>query len=81
MCQQVKKMPPRSQGCRGVWSPEVKVVTTTKVLVVDDSLTMRKMISRLLLDMGFDSIVQAVDGQDALSKCYNHTDIGLILSD
>lgn len=52
-----------------------------KVLVVDDSLTMRKILTKCLTAMGYDNIVQAVDGQDALDKCGENPDIGLILAD
>ena len=39
-----------------------------KILVVDDSLTMRKIISKNLNSVGFDDIDQATDGADALKK-------------
>lgn len=52
-----------------------------KVLVVDDSLTMRKILVKLLASMGYEDIVQAVNGQDALDKCRDNPDVELILCD
>lgn len=52
-----------------------------KVLVVDDSLTMRKILVKLLASMGYENVVQAVDGQDAVEKCEQNPDIELILCD
>ena len=52
-----------------------------KVLVVDDSLTMRKILVKCLASMGHENVVQAVDGQDALNKCAENPDIELILAD
>ena len=37
----------------------------TKVLIVDDMLTMRKLVSKSLKSMGFKEIVEAADGQIA----------------
>jgi two-component system chemotaxis response regulator CheY len=37
----------------------------TKVLVVDDMLTMRKLVSRCLKDLGFTDITEADDGETA----------------
>ncbi|HEY8278445.1 MAG TPA: response regulator [Bdellovibrionota bacterium] len=39
----------------------------TKVLVVDDMLTMRKIVIKHLKDLGFTDIVEAVDGKQAYS--------------
>lgn len=39
---------------------------TTKILVVDDMLTMRKLVSKCLKDIGFLNITEAPDGADAL---------------
>lgn len=52
-----------------------------KVLVVDDSLTMRKIVSKALGGLAVSEIVQAVDGADALEKTKEHSDIELILCD
>ena len=38
-----------------------------KVLVVDDSRSMRAIVTRILKDIGVDDIVQAGDGQEALT--------------
>lgn len=51
-----------------------------KVLVVDDMLTMRKIVSKTLRDIGFQDITEAVDGNDAWSKVQEQ-EFGLIISD
>jgi two-component system chemotaxis response regulator CheY len=53
-----------------------------RVLVVDDSSTMRKIVSRALRQAGldFDEILEASDGQEALNLLENET-VDLILSD
>lgn len=54
----------------------------TRVLVVDDMMTMRKIVIKNLKDMGFTDIQDAADGNlafDALSK--SNPPIGLIISD
>jgi two-component system chemotaxis response regulator CheY len=52
-----------------------------KVLVVDDSLTMRKIVSNCLKVMGLENVVQAVDGMDALEKLQANADVEIILCD
>ena len=53
-----------------------------RVLVVDDSSTMRKIVSRSLRQAGleFDEILEASDGQEALNVLENEN-VDLILSD
>jgi two-component system, chemotaxis family, chemotaxis protein CheY len=51
-----------------------------KILVVDDMLTMRKVVSKILRDLGYSDITQAVDGNDAWEKAKNGS-FGLIISD
>lgn len=54
----------------------------TKILVVDDMLTMRKIISRACTRLGLENITQVSDGAvawDELSK--EDCDIGLVISD
>jgi two-component system chemotaxis response regulator CheY len=41
-----------------------------KFLVVDDSITMRRIIMNILKTIGYTDVVQAEDGQDAYSKLY-----------
>jgi two-component system chemotaxis response regulator CheY len=53
-----------------------------RVLVVDDMSTMRKIVSKILKDMGFTNIVEAADGAlawEAINK--SPEPIGLIISD
>ncbi|WP_296811980.1 response regulator [Thiocapsa sp.] len=49
------------------------------ILAVDDSASMRKMVSFTLTGAGF-HVVEAVDGQDAYEKALTHT-IDLVLTD
>lgn len=52
----------------------------TRVLVVDDFATMRRVASAVLRELGFVSIDEAQDGEEALSKLRSG-DYGLVLSD
>lgn len=54
---------------------------TTKILIVDDMMTMRKLVKKSLTDMGYTNFVEAADGQLAWVKLNEATDIGLIVSD
>jgi len=54
--------------------------TKTKVLVVDDMLTMRRIVTKILKEMGFTDISEAIDGQDAWEKTKTGG-YGLIISD
>ena len=54
----------------------------TKVLVVDDMLTMRKIVSKVLRELGFTDITEASDGLDAWQKVNSAPEpFGLIISD
>jgi two-component system chemotaxis response regulator CheY len=56
--------------------------TKIKVLVVDDMSTMRKIVSKILKDMGYTNIVEAADGVQAWEAIQKSPDqIGLIISD
>ena len=50
-----------------------------KILAVDDSISMRQMISFTLRENGYE-VVEAVDGQDAISKAQNQS-FDLIFTD
>ena len=52
-----------------------------KILVVDDMMTMRKLVKRSLNTMGFSSIEEAQDGQIAWAKLNETPDFGLVVSD
>jgi two-component system, chemotaxis family, chemotaxis protein CheY len=41
---------------------------TMKFLVIDDSLTMRRIVVNTLRSIGYESIVEAADGKDAMAK-------------
>ncbi len=49
-----------------------------RILIVDDSVTMRKIISKSLNAAGYNDIVEASDGADAMSKM---TGVNLVLLD
>lgn len=51
-----------------------------KILVVDDSATVRQQVSTALQQGGF-ATVEAVDGQDGLDKVKSTPDIALVVSD
>jgi two-component system, chemotaxis family, chemotaxis protein CheY len=51
-----------------------------RVLVVDDSLTIRQMVGAVLEADGFDTI-EAMDGRDALEKLSMYPDIALVMCD
>ncbi|HUI29098.1 MAG TPA: response regulator [Candidatus Acidoferrales bacterium] len=41
-----------------------------KFLVVDDSQTMRRIVNNALKSLGYDDIIEAEDGKDAITKLY-----------
>ena len=51
-----------------------------KVLVVDDYVTMIRIIKNLLTQIGFQNIIDAKDGQEAIERL-NENQVGLIISD
>jgi two-component system chemotaxis response regulator CheY len=55
--------------------------TKIKILVVDDMSTMRKIVGKILKDMGYTNIVEAADGALAWDAIQKNPDIGLIISD
>jgi len=50
-------------------------------MIVDDSMTMRKIIKQILTAEGFDRFIEAEDGNDALNKLRLNDDVDLILTD
>ncbi|HTS88789.1 MAG TPA: response regulator [Gemmatimonadales bacterium] len=50
-----------------------------KCLVVDDSATMRRIVVNALKSIGYDDVVEAADGNDALQKC--DASIELVITD
>lgn len=51
-----------------------------KILVVDDSLTVRAQVSAALVGGGFD-VLEAGDGAEALAKVAAHPDLSLVICD
>lgn len=54
---------------------------TMKILLVEDGATMRKMEDKILRQIGFENILQAVDGNEAIEKLTAEADIMLVISD
>ncbi|MBF0564754.1 MAG: chemotaxis protein CheW [Nitrospirae bacterium] len=52
-----------------------------KVLLVEDSKVARKMQKKALVDVGFTNVIEADNGQNAIAKLQENSDVGLILSD
>ena len=52
-----------------------------KVLIVDDSQIMRKIITGVLKKLKVNDTIEAINGQEAVEKAGEHEDIGLILMD
>ena len=55
--------------------------TAIKILLVEDAGTMRKMEAKILGQVGFSNIVEAVDGKDAVEKLEGGDEFGLVISD
>jgi len=56
-------------------------MASVKILAVDDSVTMRRILTNTLKRAGFDQVVEAEDGVDAWAKLQAEGDVGLILTD
>lgn len=54
---------------------------TTKILIVDDMMTMRKIVMKVCKDLGFTNLIEAADGQIAWAKLNETPDIGFVISD
>src|SRR4051812_48509278 len=52
----------------------------SKVLVIDDSMMVRKQVGAALTPAGF-TVIEACDGADALEKLAAHADVGLVVCD
>ena len=52
-----------------------------KIMIVDDSMAMRKIIKQIIAADGFDHVIEAEDGGDALNKLRLNEDVDLILTD
>ena len=54
---------------------------TTKILIVDDMMTMRKLIRKAVTGMGYTVMDEAEDGQVGWSRLQADPNIGLVISD
>lgn len=52
-----------------------------KFLVVDDSVTMRRIVLNSLKNLGYDSFVEANDGKEALEKLVGDESINFVITD
>ena len=52
-----------------------------KILLVDDSSTMRRIQANTLNSLGYNDLVQAEDGADAIKKLKDNPDVKLVLLD
>jgi two-component system chemotaxis response regulator CheY len=52
-----------------------------KILVVDDSSTMRRIIQNTLARLGYKDVVQAADGVEAWNAMQENPDIGVVITD
>ena len=52
-----------------------------KILIVDDMMTMRKLVKKSLTMMGYSVFEEVDDGQKAWAKLNEHPDVALIVSD
>lgn len=52
-----------------------------KFLIVDDSNTMRRIISNTVKRIGYSNIIEAENGKEAIEKLKENPDISIILSD
>jgi chemotaxis signal transduction protein/ABC-type nitrate/sulfonate/bicarbonate transport system substrate-binding protein len=52
-----------------------------RILLVEDASVMRKMEIKILNQLGFTNVLEAVDGNDAIEQLNRHKDIRLIISD
>jgi two-component system chemotaxis response regulator CheY len=52
-----------------------------KFLVVDDSVTMRRIVVNTLKNLGYDEIVEAEDGKDAFEKLQSTPGINFVITD
>ncbi|MCC8189993.1 MAG: response regulator [Planctomycetes bacterium] len=52
-----------------------------KILVVDDSSTMRRIIANILKAHGYENIVEAGDGIEGLAQLQSNPDVAMVLTD
>lgn len=58
------------------------VDSKTKILIVDDMITQRKLLAKMLKELGFSEITEAKDGVDAWAKISNaEPPFGLVITD
>jgi two-component system chemotaxis response regulator CheY len=60
-----------------------KIRFESKILLVDDSTTVRKILKKSFVDFGFevDNILEAIDGEDAIYVLMEHEGVDLVVTD
>ena len=58
-----------------------EVDLNTRILLVEDGNTMRKMELKILSQMGFENVLEAIDGDDAIQKLLADREVRLVISD
>lgn len=56
-------------------------MSALKFLVVDDSVTMRRIVSNTLKNLAYDDFVEAADGKEALAKLQADPTINFVITD
>jgi chemotaxis signal transduction protein/ABC-type nitrate/sulfonate/bicarbonate transport system substrate-binding protein/DNA-binding response OmpR family regulator len=59
----------------------MKIDQKMKIILAEDGGTMRKMEVKILQQIGYENIIEAVDGVQAMDKLASETDIKLVISD
>jgi len=69
-----------SQGARRGPTPPTPVTRPRRALIVDDTASMRRLMRRMLAELGFE-IEEALNGREALERLSSHEGIELIMVD
>lgn len=59
----------------------MQIDRTIKILLVEDSKMTRKLELKVLNELGFQNVIEADDGNDAIARLAEHGDVRLIISD
>ena len=59
----------------------MKIDLKMKIILAEDGNTMRKMEVKILQQIGFENIIEAVDGNQAMEKLISEDNVKLVISD
>lgn len=65
----------------GGYTSKMNIDKNMKILIAEDSKITRKMEIKILTQLGYETIIEADDGNDAIAQLCAHNDIQLIISD